>query len=221
MDKKRLIILEDCQLLCNGLREWLKDEPGYQIILQTGDWTEFRKKEELHQHTNVISTFHWILKHPGFKAFNEFFRQHPLINVVCLEDGAPNITFMNTIDTSVCGVINLTSDKKEFLSGVREIVNDGIYASRRMPATGSDERIGDLFQLETDPPLTKREEDILNFISLGFSDSEIAETLLLGPQIIREYRTALGIRMGTGNPARRESFALEVIHPFFKSKSLN
>jgi DNA-binding NarL/FixJ family response regulator len=221
MEKKRFIILEDCQLLCNGLREWLKDEPGCQIVLQTGDWTEFRKKEELHKNTNVITTFHWILKHPGFKSFNEFFKLHPMINVVCLEDGAPNITSINTIDTKICGVISLTSDKEEFLLGVRNIVHGRLCLSRLMSAFTPGRENGNLIQFEKDPPLTRCEEDILNFISLGFSDSEIAETLFLGPNIVSKYRSAFKARMGAGKPALQEPSAMEGLHPFFRSKSLN
>jgi DNA-binding NarL/FixJ family response regulator len=209
MEKQRFIILEDCHILCNGLREWLKEGPGYQILYQTGNWTEFKTRSELHQGTNVISTFHWILKYPGLQEFNEFFKLHPLVNVVCLDDGSPTFSSISLMDSTICGVINLTSCKEEFLWGVKNIVEGRFYISRRMSTfePGPQENLG-CNNVSTDS-LTKREEEILNYISLGFSDKEISEAMFLSKRTICQYRANLIMKLGARNTAHLARFAVE------------
>jgi len=210
MEKQQFIILEDCQLLCNGLREWLKEENGYNVIMQTGDWIEFKNKVGIHHHTHVISSFQWILKHPGLQEFNDFFKQHPWVNVVCLDDGSPSYSSMSLFDSTICGVINLTSNKEEFLWGVKNIVEGRFYISRRRSTfePGQHENLNQgKGRLETS--LTKREEEILNYISLGYSDKEIGEILFLSKRTVNGYRTNLLVKLGAKNSAHLARVAAE------------
>jgi len=210
MEKQQFIILEDCQLLCNGLREWLKEENGYKVLMQTGNWNEFKRKVETRERTHVISSFQWILKHPGLQEFNDFFKEHPWVNVVCLDDGSPTFSSISLFDSTICGVINLTSNKEEFLWGVKNVVEGRFYISRRRSTVepGPHENL-DPEKARKDILLSQREEEVLNYISLGYSDKEIAEVLFLSRRTINGYRMTLLAKFGAKNSAHLARFAAE------------
>ena len=210
MEKQQFIILEDCPLLCNGIREWLKEDDAYKVLMQTGNWTEFKSKIVILHRTHVISSFQWILKNPGIQEFNNFFKQHPRVNVVCLDDGAPTFSSISLVDSTICGVINLTSNKEEFLWGLKNVVEGRFYISRRMSEfePGQHENI-DQQKSMLEIMLTKREEEILNYISLGYSDKEIGEILFLSKRTVNGYRTTLLAKLGAKNSAHLARFATE------------
>jgi DNA-binding NarL/FixJ family response regulator len=222
MEKQQFIILEDCQLLCNGLRAWLKEENGYKVLMQTGDWTEFKNSVTIPPRTHIISSFQWILKHPGLEEFNDFFKRQPWVNVVCLDDGSPTFSAISLFDSSICGVINLTSSKEEFLWGVKNVVEGRFYISRRRSTVepGPHENLG---MNKENPSLTlsKREEEILNYISLGYSDKEIGEVLFLSKRTVNGYRTNLLFKLGAKNSAHLARFATERHYRFVEKSSYN
>jgi DNA-binding NarL/FixJ family response regulator len=222
MEKQQFIILEDSKLLCNGLSEWLKEETGYRILLQTGNWTEFKSTVATQYHTNVISSFQWILKHPGLQEFNDFFRQYPWVNVVCLDDGSPKFSSISLVDSSICGVINLTSNKEEFLWGVKNVVEGRLYISRKKSTAvpGPHEGLNSRTILN-ETRLTQREEQILNYISLGHSDKEIGDLLFLSRRTINGYRSNLMIKLGARNSAHLTRFAIERNYRLTGERSYN
>jgi hypothetical protein len=134
MEKKQFILLENNQLLCNGIRTWLNEDHKYQVMMQTGSWEVFMNKIASRPGVHVISSFQWILKNPGLDTFNAFFLSHPRVNVVCLDDGAPTFSSLSIFNSPISGVINLTSDKDEFLWGLRHVVEGRFFISRRKPA---------------------------------------------------------------------------------------
>jgi two-component system, NarL family, response regulator NreC len=220
MEKQNFIILEDSQLLCNGLRTWLKEEDGYKVMMQTGDWTEFKQQVLARHRTHVISSFQWILKNPGLEEFNEFFKKCPWVVVVCLDDGSPTFSSISLVDSTICGVINLTSNKEEFLWGVKNVVEGRFYVSRKKssatpgPHENLNEHAGEIH-------LSKREEDILNYISLGYSDKEIGELLFLSKRTVNGYRTSLLQKFGAKNSAHLARFATERNYRYVGKSSYN
>jgi DNA-binding NarL/FixJ family response regulator len=210
MERQHFIILEDCKLLCNGLREWLKDDNNYKVLLQTGNWSEFKNKVDGSDRTNVISSFQWILKNPGLKEFNDFFKQHPWVTVVCLDDGSPTFSSISLVDSTICGVINLTSNKEEFLCGVKNVVEGKFSVSRTKGSIvpGPHET---MIKNQGKPELnlSKREEEILDYISLGYSDKEIADVLSLSRRTVNGYRTNLLVKMKAKNSAHLARLAIE------------
>lgn len=221
MEKQQFIILEDCQLLCSGLKEWLKEEKEYKVLMQTGDWEEFKGKAEIQERTNIISSFQWILKNPGLQEFNDFFKQHPSVNVVCLDDGSPTFSSISLFDSTICGVINLTSNKEEFLWGVKNVVEGRFYISRRRSTfePGQHENLNQA-QTPLDILLSPREEEILNYISLGYSDKEIGEILFLSKRTVNGYRMNLLSKMGAKNSAHLARFAAERNYRVMEKNSL-
>lgn len=222
MERQHFIILEDSKLLVNGLREWLKDGNNYKVLMQTGNWSEFKDKIDDKHQTNVISSFQWILKNPGLEAFNEFFRQYPHVTVVCLDDGSPMFSSISLINSTICGVINLTSNKEEFLCGVKNVVEGKFSVSRTRGSVvpGPHEN---LLKNNGKPELqlSKREEEILDYISLGYSDKEIADVLALSRRTVNGYRTNLLVKMKAKNSAHLARLAIERKYQLTDKNSYN
>jgi DNA-binding NarL/FixJ family response regulator len=210
MEKQQFIILEDCKLLCNGLAEWLTEDNCYKVLMQTGNWTEFKTKVGIKHRTNVISSFQWILKHPGLQEFNDFFKKYPWVNVVCLDDGSPTFSAISLAGSMICGVINLTSNKEEFLWGVKNVVEGNFYISRKTSTIepGQHENLGSKPAILT-TTLSRREEEILNYISLGYTDKEIGELLFLSKRTVYGYKKNLLAKFGAKNAAHLARFATE------------
>ena len=70
---------------------------------------------------------------------------------------------------------------------------------------------GPTHELSIREELTPRDEDLLRLLVHGYSNREIAETLFLGPQTVRNYVSSLYDKLGVRNRAEAMRFGRRLI----------
>ncbi|MCX6248593.1 MAG: response regulator transcription factor [Bacteroidetes bacterium] len=208
--KYRLIILGDQDLLCDGIKEWLRDQENYRIIGCTDDWETFKKIAFSDLNLIVITTLLYIQNNPGLKEFSDFLANDPSIHAICLSNDIRDFSSLNLFESNIRGIISLSAKKDEFLFGLENVAKGQFYIStvNSMDPTLNQNQSEERLRCEA-ITLNQRETEILNLISLGFNDKEIGEHLHLSKRTIDGYRNGLLFKFGTKNTAQLIRFAVE------------
>jgi DNA-binding NarL/FixJ family response regulator len=208
--KQPLILLEASHLLCIGVRDWLKDEENYPIQHHVTSWKAFTALPDLTGQVIILTSFNWIINNPGISEFSEFMSAHPALRVICFNDDGQNIWSNKILGNCISGVINLTAVKEDFIWGLKHVSEGMFYISTTKPVDSwSFPPNSGVTDPETNLILTKREAEVLNLISHGFSDKEIAELLHLSKRTVNGYRDNLLIKFGARNSPQLVRIAIE------------
>lgn len=208
MEKKdpkaiKLFILEDRPVILEGIRQWILSEPDYQIIHSTGSWEEMGVIIQAHQQGILVSTVRCLKP-----VFNEVMKIKS-IRVVCLCDEGLGINPGNVFDSNICGIMNQTADRHEFLHGLHNVTEGRFYISTKISQDDNSSSLLDSNNInESEVILSRREKEVLSLISLGFSDKEIGELLHLSKRTVDGYRNNLLIKFGARNSAHLIRFAI-------------
>lgn len=209
-EKYLLVILEDCSVLCDGIREWLSGQEKYEILCQTGDWEEFKKVSSSNDELIVITTLQYIQNKPGLEEYSSYLNIHPSAHVICLNHDIRDVVSLNLFESKISGIISLTAKKEEFLFGLENVANGRFYISTfNYPGVSVNGNSRGHPHPPESIPMTKRESEILNLISLGFNDREIGGHLNLSKRTVDGYRNGLLFKFSVRNTAQLIRYAIE------------
>ncbi len=155
-----------------------------------------------HQKGILISTVRCLRP-----IFNEVMKIK-CIRVICLCDEGLGINPGNVFDSNICGIMNQTADRHEFLHGLHNVTEGRFYISTKISQEDNTSLLSSNNFVESDVILSRREKEVLSLISLGFSDKEIGELLHLSKRTVDGYRNNLLIKFGARNSAHLMRFAI-------------
>jgi DNA-binding NarL/FixJ family response regulator len=204
-----LVVLEDCNLYCEGIRSWLRDEQEVKISDQTGDWTIYQLIANELQQFITITSLHWINTHAGTEVFSSFHKNYPSISVFCTNLTNTDLHTVKQLESGIKGFINRYATKEEFLFGLKEIIKGRLYISTEQESVPEDSRDG--IRIDHTRPvvsLTKREIEILDLISMGFSDKEIGNKISISKRTVDGHRHNLLVKFGARNSAHLVKYAI-------------
>jgi len=133
--------------------------------------------------------------------FTEYLSKNQL-KVLCFVDKS---TTSNIVELYLCGIqclIAIDDSQEEFLWGIKELVNGKRHVSSELLSTFLELRVSLKTNTLYNIKLTKREEEILNFISQGYTNKEIAVNLFLSKRTIDGYREAILNKFRVRNTAQ-------------------
>lgn len=205
----KLVILEDCHLTCDGIRSWLSEDRSVMICNQAGDWNTYQNIAEELKEFITVTSMHWINTHPGTEVFTSFHKRHPSISVYCINLKNNDLRSIRLFDSEIKGFVTRQATKEEFIFGLNEIIKGRFYISTEQRPNEPGLLNGSMIDLNIPSVvLTNREIEILNLISLGFSDKEIGNKLNISKRTVDGYRHNLLIKFGAKNSPNLIKYAI-------------
>ena len=205
----RLVVLEDCHLYCEGIRSWLTENNSITISDFVGDWDAYRSLAVEKGGFITITSMYWIDSHIGIDDFSSFHKEHPSIRVFCMNLKNKDLRSVKLFDSEIKGYVTRKATKEEFVFGLNEVMKGRFYISTEQ--NPNDYNLFDGQGGDINVPnviLTKREIEILNFISMGFSDKEIGNKLNISKRTVDNYRHKLLLKFGAKNSPNLVKFAI-------------
>ena len=205
----KLVLLEDCHLTCDGIRSWLSEDRSVMISNHAGDWNTYQTIAKELKEFVTITSMHWINTHPGVEVFTSFHKHHPSISVFCINLRNNDLRSIRLFDSEIKGFVTRQATKEEFIFGLNEVIKGRFYISTEQRPKESGLLNGSNVDLNIPSVvLTKREIEILNLISMGFSDKEIGNKLNISKRTVDGYRHNLLIKFGAKNSRNLIKYAI-------------
>jgi len=220
MKKTRILIADDHGVVRSGVRALLQSSSEYRVVAEAADGEEAIALAKRHAPDIVMMDIS-MPKMNGIEATRVLRKEVPGARIIILTVHEDEEYVYQMLKAGASGYVLKSAGKKEifaaidsalsgerfFSPGVSRLIIDGFIhrddkeQGRSRPAEEED----------SSPPsqLTKREIEVLQYISRGFTNREIAGMLYLSIRTVNTHRTNLMQKLDIHDTARLVRYAIE------------
>jgi len=211
MEKIKIVICDDHQLLVQGLKSLLKDNEEVEVIATVNNGQELLEVVKTKKPDVVLLDIDMPVM-DGLEALKKLKQFNSQIKVISLTIHSEKTVIQKMIDNGASGYLLKNVSKSEMLEAIRKVNAGKIYICDL--ATNS---LLDKGKLETKTAsldniteeLTKREIEILKLIAEGYSNTEIGQMLFISPRTVDTHRTNIMRKLNVKNIAGLIKYALQ------------
>jgi two-component system, NarL family, nitrate/nitrite response regulator NarL len=207
MSKISLALVDDHQIVIDGLMALLKGEHQYQFAFATTNPKEVLEKLKT-CHVDVLLTDVMMPGMPGNILAKEVRKQFPAVKILALSmSGEGDIVNEMINDADISGYVLKNIGKNELVTAIEKIAGGGIYFSE----TILDElkKMSNLKKKNEEAHLTEREVEIIRLIEKENSNKQIAETLFISERTVETHRKNIFRKTATSSVIGLVKYAYE------------
>jgi DNA-binding NarL/FixJ family response regulator len=214
MEKTRIAIVDDQQLFRQGLASLIRDADDFDLLLEAE--TGHQLLDELKRMPRLPEILLMDMKLPDMNGvqLNEVLRkEYPSIKVIVVSMYGQERFIYRMIEAGACGYLVKNCGKEELIAAIHTAHRSGFYFNQ---ATLKAMRNASLYKnrvirnVNNIPvELTKREEEVLQYICREYSNTEIAEKLFISVRTVEGHRNNLLLKTGCRNTAGLLLFAIK------------
>jgi DNA-binding NarL/FixJ family response regulator len=128
--------------------------------------------------------------------------EFPSVKILALTSFGEFTIVRKMLDNGASGYLLKNSMPEEIVMGIETVMQGEIFLCHEVDVLLKKESDNHVF-------LTRREIEILRFITEGFTNSEIADKLFLGEETVKSYRKNLLFKLNARNTASLVKMAIE------------
>lgn len=210
LSKTRLLIVDDHQMLLDGIRALLQDQQQFEIIAEAHNGTQalsILKEKEI----DIVLTDINMPEMDGITLAQKIHSEFPNTKIIALSMFSERQTIRDMVDAGVSGYILKNTGKEELVSALTKIAAGGLYFG--------DEVTNEMMRMMNEPEksddkqnqvnLTHREKEILKLISKEYSNSQIANELFISERTVETHRKNIFRKTNTKSIVGLIKFAYE------------
>ena len=207
MEKLKILLADDHDLLCAGLAALINKESDMEVIGQARNGNEALRKIQEERPDLVIMDIN-MPELGGIEAAHEINEKWPEVKVLALSVHEDKHHLRKVLREGAAGYLPKRAAVSELTQAIRTVASGGIYIHPSL-AKG-------LVSLLTDTTsshgnsrggngsgelkeLSERERDVLRLLAWGYSNKEIAARLKVGIKSVDTYKTRFMEKLGLRN----------------------
>ncbi len=204
-----ILIVDDHQMVREGIKSIFKDEENLQIVGEAANGKEALEVLPKSKPDIILADISMPLLN-GIELMKEIQKTHPGQKVIALTmlNEAQHVTQM--IKAGARGYLLKNCGSRELKKAIKIIHEGGTYYSPEVEAILRQSWSGKKSQrLSVDIPMTKRELEVLHLICKEFTNQEIAGKLFISQRTVDAHKRNLLEKTGTKNIAGLVLYAIE------------
>ena len=196
----KVIICDDQEVVCEGLKAILKTEPEIQVVGIAHDGNQALELIQKYSPDVILMD----LKMPvmnGIQATRRIHDQFPEVHVLVLTTYDADEWVFDAIRSGASGYLLKDTPREELIASIK-----GTAAGRTHIDPGVAGKLFTHVAQSTPPPnttitetLSDREREILGLIAHGFTNADIAERLYLSEGTVKNYVSAIFTKLGVAD----------------------
>lgn len=198
MNAIKILIVDDHAVLRMGLASLLNSQKDFQVVADAENCDEALAKAEEHRPDIVIMDL-MIPGRNGAEITGELVKRNPSARVLVLTSYSTSSGIAAALEAGAKGAILKSAPFDEIALAIREIVAGRAYVSAEIKRV-----------LKEDPPLkslTPRQLAVLKLLARGFSNGDIAKSLDISENVVKEHVLAILKRIDAANRTEAVSIA--------------
>lgn len=209
-DKIRVILVDDHQVLRDGLRLLLESESDMLVAGEAASGEEgVELAKEIRPDVAVVDL--GLPDISGMEVTRRLGTELPTLRVVVLSMHTSKEFIVGAIEAGAYGYVPKSTTHESLLEAIRKVHNGEKYlhplgASALMETYSESENSEELLFQE----LTDREQEVFRLSALGFTSKEIGERLIISPKTVDTYRHRAFDKMGIEHRSELVSLALRL-----------
>lgn len=209
MTKLRILLVDDHQMIRDGLKVLLNGQADMQVVGEASDGvTACRQAQELMPDIVIMDVT--MPKMNGAKATEVIKREHPQIKVVALTAHEDKGYIKQLLHAGVSGYVLKLSAAEELINAIRMVAAGGVYLDAELAGKVVDSYIRKEAATgrAQGRDLTEREEEVLRLVAKGYINKEIAAQLGISVKTIESHKTNLMEKLDLKSRAEIVRYAL-------------
>ena len=207
--KTRILLAEDHALVRHGLRMMLDAQPDMDVVAEVGDGAEAVKRG-LDDDIDLAVIDITMPRMTGLQAAGELHRRRPQLRILmlsmhenerylyeALKAGASGYVLKTVADRDLVEAIRAAMRGEKFLypGAVTPLIEDFLRRARQDLPLRED-------------PLSPREQEVLKLVAEGYTNKQIAETLVISEKTVERHRANILEKLGMRDRVELTRYAI-------------
>lgn len=210
--KPRLLIVDDHQIVCDGLRALLSSEPDIEVVGQAGNGHDVLRCIDPLQ-VNIVIMDLSMPQTNGVEAIANVKRRFPEVKSIVLTFHKAEEYVRAALNAGAMGYVLKDDGRDQLLVAIRCVISGKTYLS---PGVCREVVTGYLKTFRSNEDnrksweiLSQREREVIKLIAEGYRNREIAAHLSLSQKTIEKHRSTAMQKLGLRNTATITAYAIE------------
>jgi DNA-binding NarL/FixJ family response regulator len=209
--KKRVVIVEDHQILREGLRSLLEEADDFMVAGEAEDGRD-AIRVILESTPDLVLLDLNMPKMDGISVIQETKRQLPGIKILVLTMHKNEEYVLEAFHSGAEGYCLKTTGYDELLIAARAVLSGKRYVSPEVSENVLEGYLGGKKQIKEKSSwdlVTKREREVLKMVGEGYQSKEIAEYLCISPKTVEKHRSNHMQKLDLHSTSALTAFAIE------------
>ena len=196
---RRSLIADDHAVVRRGLRSLIQTEKDLLVIGEASNGIE-AVESTLRLKPDVVIMDLIMPEKSGAEAIAEIMAQIPETRIIILTTFGTVDDMARAIESGAVGALLKTSDENELIAAIRTVAANGYAISSEVQQL--------MAENPPAPQLTSRQLEVLNSMSQGFSNADIAGQLGIKEFSVRDHVAGIMAKLEASNRAEAVAIAL-------------
>ena len=199
MKKIKILIVDDHAVVRMGLASLFSAKPNFDVVGQAKNG-EIAIRDAKRLTPNVIVMDLMMPGKDGIETTRTIRASVPNAKILVLTSCTASDSISNALDAGAQGAIMKSAENTELIAAIRKIASGAKYISPEIKTL-----------MENDPPVTEltgRQTEILQSMTRGLTNQDIARQLGLSEDRVEEHVTAILAKIGAANRTEAVAIAL-------------
>ncbi len=199
----KVLLADDHNLVREGLRTLIDRLPDTTVVGQAVDGEE-TVSLAIDRNADILLVDVVMPKLTGLQVIKQLRSRHAPLKIIVLSMYAAPELVKQAFDAGANGYLLKQSIGAELPAAIKSVWRNEAYLS---PALGI--TLAELADMDSPPPLSAREQEVLRCIAAGNTTVEIAQTLYLSHKTVEKHRASLMFKLKARNVAELIRVAIE------------
>lgn len=210
MTRQRILIVDDHEVVRLGLRSLLDRHPDFEVVAEASNGREAMEKIESYQ-PNVVVLDIRLPGQSGVEVCQQITDKYPDVKVIMLTSYAEDEMLFAAIRAGAAGYVLKQIGGNDLVKAIEavgrgEALLDPSLTQRVFEEVRKAQREEEASAFAE---LTNQEMQVLQLVSEGKTNREIADALYLGEGTVRNYVSNILGKLGVANRAEAAAYAVQ------------
>lgn len=208
--KKRIIIVDDHEIVRLGLKSLLDQYPQYEVVSEAKNAKEALAQVETHKPDIVLMDIRLPGK-SGIDACEEIKQNYPDVKVIMLTSYAEDEMLFSAIKAGASGYVLKQIDSSGLAKSIEAVARGEASLDPAVTQRVFQEvrRAVKEEEAASFSDLSQQEKMVLKLVSEGKTNREIAQSLYLGEGTVRNYVSSILSKLSVSNRAEAAAYAVQ------------
>lgn len=210
MARQRILLVDDHEVVRLGLRTLLEKNPNFEVVAEAATAREAVEKTKTHKPDVIVMDIR-LKGGSGIEATQEITEKYPDTRVIMLTSYAEDEMLFSAIRAGAAGYVLKQIGGDDLIDAIEAVgrgealldpaVTQRVFQEVRKAAREE--------EASAFADLTQQEMHVLQLVSEGRTNRQIAELLFLGEGTVRNYVSSILSKLNVRNRAEAAAYAVE------------